>query len=106
MIVAGIGAVLLLQASGWSKVEAQANTEVDVQAFAYQPITLTVSAGTTVTWMNLDPVQHTVTDVNQAWDSGLFDPQATYSMTFTTPGTYQYFCLPHPVMVGTIEVTP
>ena len=98
--------MLLLQGSGWSRVEAQASTDVAVQAFAYQPTTLTVAAGTTVTWTNLDPVQHTVTDINQTWDSGLFDPQATYSMTFTTPGTYTYFCTPHPTMIGTIEVTP
>lgn len=106
VIVAGFGAVLLLQASGWSKVEAQADPNIAVQAFAYQPTTMTVSAGTTVVWTNLDPVQHTVTDVNQTWDSGLFDPQSTYSKTFDTPGTYQYFCLPHPMMIGTVEVTP
>ena len=106
MVVAGIGAVLLLQASGWSQVEAQSSADVAVQAFAFQPTALTVASGTTVTWTNLDPVQHTVTDINQTWDSGLFDPQATYSMTFSAPGTYTYFCLPHPTMIGTIEVTP
>jgi plastocyanin len=106
MVVAGIGAVLLLQASEWSRVEAQESTDVAVQAFAFSPTTLTVPAGTTVTWTNLDPVQHTVTDIEQTWDSGLFDPQASYAKTFDTPGMYTYFCLPHPTMIGTVEVTP
>ena len=97
---------MLLQVSGWSRVEAQSNASVAVQVFAFQPTALTVAAGTTVVWTNLDPVQHTVTDINQLWDSGLFDPAASYSMTFSTPGTYTYYCIPHPTMIGTIEVTP
>jgi len=105
VMVAGVGAALLLQLGGWTRAEAQSEADIDVQAFAYQPTTLTVPAGTTVVWTNHDPVAHTVTDVNQTWTSPAFEANDSYSMTFATPGTYTYFCLPHPTMIGTIEVT-
>jgi plastocyanin len=105
MLVAGIGALLLVQGASAAAAQMQAGAEVPVRAFAYEPTTLTVAVGTTVTWTNLDPVAHTVTDIHQAWDSGLFEENGTFSMTFTAPGTYQYYCVPHPMMIGTVEVT-
>jgi plastocyanin len=106
MIVAGVGAALLIQTGVLTEARAQENVDVDIQGFAYAPVTLTVSAGTTVTWTNHDPVAHTVTDIDQAWSSPLFEESGTFSKTFDTPGTYSYFCLPHAIMVGTVEVTP
>jgi plastocyanin len=109
MMIAGLGAALLLQAGVWSEgaeARAQENVDIAIQGFVYAPATLTVPAGTTVTWTNNDPVGHTVTDVNQAWSSPVFEQSGTFSMTFDTPGTYSYFCLPHAIMVGTVEVTP
>lgn len=76
-----------------------------IEAFMFQPTALTVPVGTTVTWTNYDPVAHTVTDVDQLWDSGLFETPGTFAKTFTEPGTYTYYCIPHPTMIGTIEVT-
>lgn len=104
-MAASVGAALLLHGAAWSQAQAQTSTDVPIQAFAFQPTTLTVPAGTTVTWTNHDPIPHTVTDVNQLWDSGLFEENATFSKTFDAPGTYSYYCVPHPVMSGTIEVT-
>lgn len=105
LMVAGVGAALLWQTGVATDAKAQMGTEVPIQAFVYQPATITVPAGTTVTWTNHDPVAHTVTDINQVWDSGLFDEAASYSKTFDTPGTYSYYCIPHPMMIGTVEVT-
>lgn len=105
LAVAGVAAALLIQAGAETDARAQSGNEVSIQAFVYSPASLTVPVGTTVTWTNHDPVAHTVTDVNQLWDSGLFDESGTYSKTFDTPGTYTYFCLPHQVMIGTVEVT-
>ena len=68
---------------------------MNVQGFAYQPMDLTVAAGTTVTWTNNDPVAHTVTWDDMSVDSGLFGQGETFSYTFTTPGTYGYYCIPH-----------
>ena len=77
---------MLLSVASWSRAGAQAETDVPIEAFAFQPATITVPVGTTVVWVNHDPVAHTVTDVDQLWDSGLFDPSGTFSKTFTEPG--------------------
>ena len=104
MMVVGVGASLLLYAGVWSAAQAQTAVNVPIQAFVFPSEKLTVSAGTTVTWTNLDPVAHTVTDVNGLWDSGLFEQDGTYSKTFETPGAYTYYCIPHPMMIGIVEV--
>jgi plastocyanin len=92
-------------------------------ALRFEPATLTVARGTTVTWTNASQTAHTVTDdaskaANsadaqlpsgaQAWDSGTIDPGKTFTHTFDTPGTYKYFCQPHEAagMIATIVVTP
>ena len=104
-MIAGLGAALLLCAGAASGVLAQTESGVAVQAFVYDTAEITVPVGTTVTWTNNDPVPHTVTDVNQAWDSGLFDQGYAFEKTFNTPGTYSYYCIPHPMMIGTVIVT-
>ena len=69
------------------------------------PQTLTVKAGTTVTWTNKDDIPHGIASSNNAFKkSGALDTDDSYSFTFTTPGTYQYFCYLHPHMVGSIVV--
>jgi plastocyanin len=85
---------------------------VSIQNFAFVPPTLQVAAGTTVTWTNLDAVDHQIINdaTAQAAQGALFMsnplPQgATYSFTFTTAGTYPYHCNIHPSMKGTITVT-
>lgn len=105
MVIAGLGTALLLSVGAASGALAQTGSSVAVQAFVYDSAELTVTVGTTVTWTNNDPVAHTVTDVNQAWDSGLFEQGYTYSKTFTEPGTYDYYCIPHPMMIGRVVVT-
>lgn len=105
MTIAGLGAALLLSVGAVSGVLAQSGNGVAVQAFVYDAAEVTVPVGTTVTWTNNDPVAHTVTDVNQVWDSGLFDQGHTYSRTFDAPGVYDYYCIPHPMMIGRIVVT-
>jgi plastocyanin len=103
-MIAGVGASLLMYAGVWSAAQAQTAVAVPIQGFVFPTERLTVPAGTTVTWTNLDPVAHTVTDVDSMWDSGPFEQDATYSRTFATPGTYTYYCIPHPMMIGIIEV--
>lgn len=65
---------------------------------------LQVTVGTTVEWKNNDPLPHTVTAVDKSFNSGLIQPGKTYSHTFTTPGTYNFFCTPHPFMKGVVVV--
>jgi plastocyanin len=77
---------------------------VEIDNFTFSPSTLTVSVGTKVTWTNEDDIPHTVNATTQAFKSGALDTDETFSFTFTTPGTYQYFCALHPHMTGTIVV--
>ncbi|MEQ8716340.1 MAG: plastocyanin/azurin family copper-binding protein [Acidimicrobiales bacterium] len=83
-------------------------------ATAYSPSVITVEAGTTVTWTNNDGVVHTVTSGTSngttatpdgLFDSGSLELRDTFSVTFSEPGEYPYFCTPHPWMVGRVIVT-
>ncbi len=88
---------------------AATSAAVNVQGFTYQPMDLTVAAGTTVTWTNNDSVAHTVTWDDMSVDSGLFDQGETFTYTFDAPGTYGYYCIPHGSpgsgMHGSVTVT-
>lgn len=95
---------------------------IEMRDTAYSPKVLAVPVGAKVTWTNRDPIRHTVTPADpQAWGDGgsgvdiadWLDQGGSYSKTFTTPGTYVYYCVPHAAqgddgewlgMVGTIVV--
>ncbi len=79
-------------------------THMNMQNFAYQTSNIQVRAGTTVTWTNQDNVPHSVTFKNGMKDSGLMYQGQSFSYTFNTPGTYQYYCTVHPNMVATVTV--
>ena len=100
------------------------NTIVVMLNSAYLPAQLTITAGTTVTWINKDSIGHTVTEGDpnspkqpalRAFDSSgeagsgkaaLLEPGQSWSYTFTTLGTYNYYCIVHPYMTGQITVLP
>jgi plastocyanin len=77
---------------------------VGIDNFTFNPQTLTVKAGATVTWTNKDDIPHTVAAVNKEFRSKALDTDDAYTFTFTTPGTHAYFCSLHPHMTGTIVV--
>jgi plastocyanin len=80
-------------------------TAVDIRDFAYVPDPVEVAAGTTVTWTNSDTVPHTATAQDRAvLQSGTLNPGDSFSQTFDTPGTFDYFCEFHANMKGTIVV--
>jgi amicyanin len=80
---------------------------VSIDNFTFTPPSLSVKAGTTVTWINRDDIPHGIASANNAFTkSKALDTDDSYSFTFTTPGTYQYFCYVHPHMTGTIVVQP
>jgi amicyanin len=78
---------------------------VNIDNFAFAPATLTVKAGTTVTWTNKDEDPHTVVDNGGAFRSQALGSGGTYSFTFPTAGTFDYICSIHPFMHGTVVVT-
>ncbi|MEU6555299.1 plastocyanin/azurin family copper-binding protein [Streptomyces sp. NPDC046915] len=80
---------------------------VAINNFAFSPAVLKVKVGTTVTWTNQDADAHTVTSSGKGGPlhSAALATHATYSYTFTKPGTYAYLCTIHPFMTATVEVT-
>lgn len=72
----------------------------------YSPSTIKVVIGvnSTVTWVNQDTAIHTVTATDKSFDSGDIKPGASFTFTFTTPGTYTYGCIYHAWMKGTVVV--
>jgi plastocyanin len=81
-----------------------ADTEVKIDNFTFNPQQITVKAGTTVVWINHDDIPHTVTSKTMAFRSKALDTEDKFSFTFTTPGTFEYFCSLHPHMTGSIVV--
>ena len=84
---------------------------VVMQNTTFVPSSITVSVGTTVTWTNQDSFAHTVesgvrgaSDAGSLFKSGDLNQGGTFSLTFTTAGTYPYFCSVHPGMDGTVIV--
>lgn len=90
---------------------AEGTTEVDIDDFRFAPETITVTAGTEVTWTNRDATRHTVTAGSEEepapddFDLEVEGVDDTVSTTFDEPGTYPYFCELHPFMTATVEVT-
>jgi plastocyanin len=78
---------------------------VNIDNFAFAPATLTVPAGSTVTWTNKDEEPHTVVANDGSFHSPGMGSQATFSFTFTKPGKFDYVCSIHPYMHATVVVT-
>jgi plastocyanin len=106
--VALVAAALpVLTSAGEAVVAAAASpATVEIDNFAFAPATLTVNAGTTVTWKNEDDSPHRIGDQNGTFKSAALDTDETFSHTFATPGEYPYVCTMHPYMVGKIIVRP
>ncbi len=84
---------------------AQVTASVGIQSFTFTPgsITVVVGVNNTVTWTNHDTVDHTVTADDGSFNSTL-TPGATFTHTFTAPGTFTYHCSIHPYMKGSVTV--
>ena len=82
----------------------QGANDVFIQGMTFSPSTITVAAGTAVTWTNKDAVTHNVTSNPALFSSGGMVQGATYTYTFATAGTYNYKCTIHPSMTGTVIV--
>jgi plastocyanin len=72
--------------------------------FMFAPATITVKAGSSVTWTNHDDEPHTIVSDTGLFRSGALDTNESFSFRFEKPGTYHYTCSIHPRMVGTIVV--
>ena len=78
---------------------------VTIQSMQFQPASITILAGSKITWTNMDTDAHTVTsDDGTSFNSGNISPQGSYTFTATQTGIYPYHCTIHPDMHGTLMV--
>lgn len=84
----------------------QSTKSVEIKNFAFSPATVTVPAGTSITWTNEDSASHTVTSTDGKINSGILNQGKKFTYTFNDPGTYDYICGVHPYMKGTVIVMP
>jgi plastocyanin len=83
-----------------------ATNSVAIQNFAFSPATVTVKAGTTITWTNRDQDPHTVSAMAGPFHSPALTTGQSFRYTFTSSGRYDYLCTIHPFMTATVVVTP
>ena len=76
----------------------------EIRTMSFIQKRIEVSAGTTITWTNNDPLIHTVTADDGSWGSGAIEPGKTWSHTFTQPGEFAFHCTPHPFMKAIVVV--
>jgi len=81
------------------------DSKVSIMSSAYSPASLTIVSGSTVTWTNNDNVAHTVTTAEGSINSGDIAPGSSYSKTFTTIGTYNYYDAHNTSMMGVLVVS-
>ena len=77
---------------------------ITIDNFTFTPPELTVAVGTTVKWVNHDDIPHLVVNKDKAFRSKALDTDDSFSYTFTSAGTFDYFCGLHPHMVGKVIV--
>ena len=87
-----------------SDADASRTVHARIEGLAFIPARIEIAAGTTVQWKNNDPLIHTVTATDGSFNSPQFGLDETYRRTFTTPGTYSYYCALHPNMKATVVV--
>lgn len=111
--IAGLAAVTiagLLLPVGSSRAKASSPStanvaaEVKIDNFSFGPVVLTVTAGTTVTWINSDDIPHTVVSTEGVFKSKVMDTDEKFSYTFSKAGTFPYYCSIHPKMTGKVVV--
>jgi len=79
--------------------------QITIDNFSFTPATLTVPAGTEVTWVNHDDIPHSVVSEDKTtFKSRALDTDEKFSFTFAKPGTYTYFCSIHPKMSAKVVV--
>ena len=99
------GAMLLGNGHATAANATPTTVEIRIDNFSFGPTSVTVPAGTEITWVNHDDIPHTVTsDDKTTFKSHPLDTDDKFTFKFEKPGTYQYFCSIHPKMTATVVV--
>ena len=90
----------------WTLPSARGNAVVNIVNFEFAPSSIEVTVGDSVTWVNLDGAPHTTTSALPQWNSGTMNQNDTFTHTFTSVGSFDYFCDVHLSMQGVVNVAP
>ena len=105
LVVAMLSGPILGAMLAFGAVAAQdATTVITIDNFTFTPPELTVALGTTVKWVNHDDIPHLVVNKDKVFRSKALDTDDSFSYTFASAGTFDYFCALHPHMVGKVIV--
>jgi plastocyanin len=104
LLAMAAGSVFAAALAGFTPAQAQTPNAVVIKNFMFSPMELTVKAGSTVTWKNLDGEPHTVVNDAGLFRSSALDQNDTFQFKFDKPGVYKVFCGIHPNMRETITV--
>jgi plastocyanin len=80
------------------------DARVMIDNFKFSPVPLTVTVGSTVTWLNRDDIPHSILVPALSVHSHPMDTDESFALRFDKPGTYEYICGLHPFMHGSILV--
>ena len=97
-------ALVVLPAANSTAAAGPSTAEVKIDNFSFAPATLTVKAGTQITWTNGDDIPHTVVSEDHTFKSKVLDTDEKFTFTASKPGTYSYFCSIHPKMTARVVV--
>jgi plastocyanin len=104
MICLSLCTLVYWTAAAGAAQDSKPEEQVKIDNFSFVPQTLTVKAGTRVTWVNKDEEPHTVVSTTKKFSSRVVDTGGRYDYTFTDPGTYEYYCSVHPHMKAKVIV--
>ena len=110
LIIAGLfvlaGTLLLADGHALAADTTPAPVEIRIDNFSFGPASVTVPAGTEITWVNHDDIPHTVMSEDKTtFRSHPLDTDEKFTFKFDKPGTYTYFCSIHPKMTAQVVVT-
>lgn len=79
------------------------DVKINISDFKFKPDTVTVKAGSSITWVNEDTAPHTAT-AKDGFDTGTLKKGESKAVTVSKPGTFSYVCQFHAFMTGTVVV--
>lgn len=104
-LAAGLGlTAVAVSPAAPARAEEPVTHTVTIDATSFQPATLAIRAGDRVVWVNKDILPHTATSRSGGFDSQVIATGKSWTTTLTARGSFQYVCLFHPTMTGTLEV--
>jgi plastocyanin len=104
-LLAGLSVITTKARTNHAESQAAPSTEaVKIDNFSFGPQSISISAGSKVTWTNRDDIPHTVVSTEGVFKSRVLDTDESFTFTFEKPGTYPYFCSIHPKMTGKVVV--